>query len=266
MDYPPDPKHILVDRPGDKHPHVVIIRLNRPRIRNAVDRPTAIELADAFRAFDRDQDAWVAILTGEGGNFCSGADLRATLARNSDIRHQLSSNMDDDGPMGVSRMRLSKPVIAAVNGYAVAGGLELALWSDIRVVDRTAQFGVLCRLRGIPLIDGGTVRLPRLIGLSRAMDLILTGRLVPGKEALQIGLAQYIAKDGETALQKALEIAALLCSHPQECMRIDRMNALRACEQDEKLSLAREFEPGRVYLEGNGYEAATRKFLSKSRL
>ena len=180
---------------------VTTVLLHRPARRNAVDGPTAAELAAAFRAFDADPDAAVAVLHGAGGVFCSGADLTALgTGRGNRVAP------DGDGPMGVSRLRLSKPVIAAVSGYAVAGGLELALWCDLRVADETAVFGVFCRRWGVPLIDGGTVRLPRLIGTSRAMDLILTGRPVDAAEAAAIGLANRVVPAGQ-ALAAAQELA-----------------------------------------------------------
>src|SRR5262245_44546512 len=177
---------------------VTIVTIDRPAVRNAVDGPTAALLADAFRAFDLDDEHDIAILTGAGGTFCAGADLKAIAdGRGNRVRE------DGDGPMGPTRMLLGKPVVAAVEGYAVAGGLELALWCDLRVAARDAVFGVLCRRWGVPLVDGGTIRLPRLIGQSRALDLILTGREVSGDEALQIGLTNRLVERGE-ALDQAL--------------------------------------------------------------
>lgn len=193
---------------------ITIVTIQRPEARNAVDRETAEALANAFRQFDADPNSDVAILTGAGGNFCAGADLKK-------FSNRLSG--EGDGPMGPSRMRLSKPVIAAVEGYAVAGGLELALWCDLRVAAKNAVFGVFCRRFGVPLIDLGTVRLPRLIGQSRALDLILTGRGVSGEEALQMGLANRLTEPG-AALDGALEMARLIASHPQTCMRSDRLS------------------------------------------
>jgi enoyl-CoA hydratase len=217
---------------------VTTVFLHRPARRNAVDGPTAARLADAFRAFDADPDAAVAVLHGEGGVFCSGADLTA-------IGTQRGNRVspDGDGPMGVSRLRLSKPVIAAVSGYAVAGGLELALWCDLRVVDETAVFGVFCRRWGVPLIDGGTVRLPRLIGTSRAMDMILTGRAVDAAEAAAIGLANRVVPAGQ-ALPAAQELAAQLAAFPQVCLRSDRASVLDQEGLDETAALATEFEHG----------------------
>src|SRR5579872_4389346 len=199
---------------------VSTVVLHRPERRNAVDGPTAAQLAAAFRAFDADPGAAVAVLYGEGGVFCSGADLTALgTGRGNRVAP------DDDGPMGISRLRLSKPVIAAVSGYAVAGGLELALWCDLRVADETAVFGVFCRRWGVPLIDGGTVRLPRLVGASRAMDMILTCRPVAAEEALQWGLANRMVPIGQ-ARAEAEALAASIAAFPQRCMRSDRRSAI----------------------------------------
>lgn len=198
---------------------LTVVTLNRPARRNAVDRPTAEAMADAFRAFDADVEAKVAILTG-AGTFCAGADLKALA--DGEAPNRVAP--EGDGPMGPSRMVLSKPVIAAIEGHAVAGGLELALWCDLRVVAEDAVLGVFCRRWGVPLIDGGTVRLPRLIGLSRALDLILTGRPVDAAEALRIGLANRVAKPGE-ALATARELARQIAAFPQPCMRADRLSA-----------------------------------------
>jgi enoyl-CoA hydratase len=199
---------------------VRVVTINRPDRRNAVDGSTARALAAAFADFDADDSAAVAVLTGAGGHFCAGADLKA-LAEGD--RRELDEN--GQGPMGPTRMLLSKPVIAAVEGYAVAGGLELALWCDLRVAARDAVFGVFCRRLGVPLIDLGTVRLPRLIGHSRAMDLILTGRGVGGDEALAFGLANRLAAPGR-ALEDAVALAGELAALPQQCLRNDRLSAL----------------------------------------
>jgi len=196
-----------------------VVTINRPERRNAVDRDTATELADAFRAFDSDDDRDVAILTGAGGTFCAGADLKAI-----DDRGGNTVQPEGDGPMGPSRMMLSKPVIAAVEGFAVAGGLELALWCDLRVAARDAVFGVFCRRWGVPLIDGGTIRLPRLIGHSHALDLILTGRGASGEEAHRMGLANRLTEPGD-ARRVALELAAELSALPQQCLRSDRASS-----------------------------------------
>jgi enoyl-CoA hydratase len=201
---------------------VTTILINRPAARNAVDGPTARALADAFRAFDADQTSSVAVLGGVGPAFCAGADLKSL---GTERGNQLTPVADGDGPMGPTRMTLSKPVIAAVQGHAVAGGLELALWCDLRVADTTAVFGVFCRRWGVPLIDGGTFRLPRLIGQSRAMDMILTGRPVDAEEALAMGLANRLVPAG-VALAAAQELAAELAMFPQACLRSDRASAL----------------------------------------
>ena len=199
---------------------VTTVILNRPEARNAVNGPTAAALFEAFDEFDRDDSASVAVLWGDHGTFCAGADLKAFDTPEVNQVHRTGP-----GPMGPSRMVLSKPVIAAVSGYAVAGGLELALWCDMRVAEEDAVFGVFCRRWGVPLIDGGTVRLPRLIGQSRAMDMILTGRAVDATEALAIGLANRVVPKGQ-ARKAAEELAAELAALPQECMRSDRLSAL----------------------------------------
>jgi enoyl-CoA hydratase len=231
---------VRVERSGP----VTTVVLHRPARRNAVDGATATALADAFRAFDADPGAAVAVLYGEGGVFCAGADLTAIGAD-----HGNRVAPDGDGPMGVSRLRLSKPVIAAVSGYAVAGGLELALWCDLRIADETAVFGVFCRRWGVPLIDGGTVRLPRLIGTSRAMDMILTGRPVDAAEAAAIGLANRVVPAGQ-ALAAAQELAAQLASLPQTCLRSDRASVLDQEGLDEGAALAAEFAHGQEALTG----------------
>ena len=194
--------------------------LDRRAPKNAVDRATAEALADAFRAFDADATARVAVLAGDHGTFCAGADLKAMAAGNPNRVER-----DGDGPMGPSRMLLSKPVIASIAGHAVAGGLELALWCDLRVADDDAVLGVFCRRFGVPLIDGGTIRLPRLIGLSRALDLILTGRAVDAAEALSFGLVNRVVPDGHSARRRARELAHQLAALPQAAMRADRMSA-----------------------------------------
>ena len=202
---------VTLDRDGD----VLVVTIDRPVVRNAIDRATADSLADGFRRFDADETLSVAVLTGAGGSFCAGADLRAVAG--------LRAEEDGDAPLGISRMLLGKPVIAAVEGHAVAGGLELALWCDLRVAAVTAVFGVFCRRFGVPLMDGGTIRLPRLIGQGRALDLILTGRPVDAEEALRIGLADRVVPTG-TALAAALALAHELAALPQTCMRSDRMS------------------------------------------
>ena len=214
---------------------VTTVVLDRPHARNAVDGPTALALFAAFEEFDRDESASVAVLLCANGTFCAGADLKAIGTPDSNPTHR-----SGPAPMGPSRMVLSKPVIAAVSGYAVAGGLELALWCDLRVVEEDAVFGVFCRRWGVPLIDGGTVRLPRLIGHSRAMDLILTGRAVHAQEALAIGLANRVVPTGQSR-QAAEELAAELAHSPQGCMRADRMSMLRQWGYSEAESMDFEF-------------------------
>ncbi|MFP5299472.1 MAG: crotonase/enoyl-CoA hydratase family protein [Actinomycetota bacterium] len=199
---------------------VTVVTITRPEVRNAVDGATARELVDAFRAFDADERASVAVLTGEGGNFCAGADLKAIAGGEANVLSETG-----DGPMGPTRMTPSKPVIAAVEGYAVAGGLELALWCDLRVMASDAIFGVFCRRFGVPLIDLGTVRLPRIVGHGNAMDMILTGRPVGADEALRMGLANRISEPGR-ALEEALDLAGQIAAHPQTCMRNDRRSVL----------------------------------------
>ena len=239
---------VRVERDGP----VTTVLLHRPERRNAVDGATAAALADAFRAFDADESASVAVLHGEGGVFCAGADLTAV---GTDRGNRVAP--DGDAPMGVSRLRLSKPVIAAVSGHAVAGGLELALWCDLRVADDTAVFGVFCRRWGVPLVDGGTVRQPRLIGTSRALDLILTGRPVDAAEALAIGLANRGVPAGQ-ALPAAQELARQLAAFPQTCLRSDRASVLDAEGLDEPAALASEFAHGQAALAAETLDGAAR--------
>jgi enoyl-CoA hydratase len=214
---------------------VTTVILDRPHARNAVDGPTALALYEAFDEFDRDDAASVAVLWGANGTFCAGADLKAIGTPDSNPLHR-----EGPAPMGPSRMVLSKPVIAAVSGYAVAGGLELALWCDLRVAEEDAVFGVFCRRWGVPLIDGGTVRLPRLIGHSRAMDMILTGRAVAADEALAIGLANRVVPTGQ-ARQAAEELAAELAQLPQGCLRSDRLSAMHQWGHSEAEAMDFEF-------------------------
>lgn len=238
--------HVDTDGP------VTTLTLDRPAARNAVDGPTALALADAFRAFEADDGAAVAVLTGAGGTFCAGADLKAvgTDAGNR-VEHE------GDGPMGPTRMRLSKPVVAAIEGYAVAGGLELALWADLRVAADDAVLGVFCRRWGVPLIDGGTVRLPRLIGESRAMDLVLTGRPVAAQEALAIGLVNRLCAPG-TALETAQQLARELAAFPQTCLRQDRLGVLDQWGRTEPEALAHELDRGLVSLRSDALSGAAR--------
>lgn len=236
---------------AEKNGPVTTVLLHRPEVKNAVDRVTADQLADAFRAFEEDESARVAVLHGEGGTFCAGADLKA-----------ISSGQpnrvlpDGDGPMGPTRMLLSKPVIASIAGYAVAGGLELALWCDLRVVDEDATLGVFCRRWGVPLIDGGTVRLPRIVGLGRALDLILTGRAVSASEALAMGLVTRVVPKGTSraaAEALALELAAL----PQDCMRNDRLSAYEQASMSLPDAIQNELRHGMAAMMGGGLGGAT---------
>jgi enoyl-CoA hydratase len=248
----------------ERCPPLLWVTINRPGARNAVDGMTAAALADAFRAFEADDELRVAVLSGAGGHFCAGADLKAIAGGGTPNRITAPvasippNDAANDGPMGLSRMALSKPVIAMVSGYCVAGGLELALWCDLRVADETAVFGVFCRRFGVPLIDGGTVRLPRAIGMSRAMDMILTGRPVAATEALQFGLAnRVVASDALRAEteQLALQIAAF----PQTCLRGDRRSALEQWSMDEASALGNEFAHGlRALQAGETVAGATR--------
>jgi enoyl-CoA hydratase len=231
---------------------VTTVVLSRPETRNAVDGPTAAALADAFRAFDADPAARVAVLWGDGGTFCSGADLKAIGTPRGNL-----VDVDGDGPMGPTRLRMSKPVIAAISGHAVAGGLELALWCDLRVAESDAVLGVFCRRWGVPLIDGGTVRLPRLIGLSRAMDLILTGRPVPAPEAYQMGLVNRVVEPGG-ARAAAEDLAAQLAALPQTCLRNDRLSTLEQEGLSDAEAMAGEFRRGLESLAADAAAGAAR--------
>lgn len=246
-----DSLNVVVER-KDK---VCTIILNRPEVRNAIDRETARMLADAFRDFDADDSLHVAVLYGAGGHFCAGADLKALAEGDGNA---LNPDMSLDGPMGPTRMVLSKPVIAAVAGYAVAGGLELALWCDLRVVERDAVFGVFCRRFGVPLIDGGTQRLPRLIGLSRALDMILTGRPVHADEAFQMGLANRLVDVGR-AREEAERLAAAIAAFPQNCLRSDRAAVYRGLDVDLEEGMRSEFSMGlKVIRSGEPVDGARR--------
>lgn len=234
---------------------VMVVTIDRPEVRNAVDGPTAAGLADAFGGFEHDDSLAVAVLTGAGGTFCSGADLHAvSRGRGNRVERDLSV----DGPMGPARMKLSKPVIAAVEGHAVAGGLELAIWCDLRVAASGAVFGVYCRRWGVPLIDGGTVRLPRLVGQSHALDLILTGRGVHGEEARTMGLANRLVEPG-TALEEAVALAHHIAGFPQLCMRNDRRSAIAQWDLDADGAMAFEIEVGlETITSGETVEGASR--------
>lgn len=242
------PEPVRVERSGP----VTTVVLDRPARRNAVDGPTAALLAEAFREFDADPTSEVAVLWGAGGTFCSGADLTAIGTERTNRVER-----DGDGPMGPTRMRLDKPVIAAVEGFAVAGGLELALWCDLRVVAADATFGVFCRRWGVPLVDGGTVRLPRLVGRGVAMDLVLTGRPVDADEALRIGLASRVVPPGSTR-EAAEELALSLTRFPATTMRRDRLSLLDQEGLSEEVAMAAELEHGLVSLASDTLEGAAR--------
>ncbi len=234
---------------------IAVVTLRRPQVRNAVDDLTAAALDAAFARFDADDTCPVAVLTGSSGHFCAGADLKAVAAG-------ARVNLHETGiaPMGPTRRRLSKPVIAAVEGYAVAGGLELALWCDLRVAAETAVFGVFCRRFGVPLIDGGTVRLPRLIGFGRAMDLILTGRPVRADEALAIGLVNRLCPPGK-ALETALALAQDIAAFPQTCLRSDRLSLYEQAELDWEAALHNEFRRGMVVVASDETRRGAQRFV-----
>jgi enoyl-CoA hydratase/carnithine racemase len=237
---------VRVERDGP----VTTVMIDRPTARNAVDGPTAAALADAFRDFDADDAARVAVLCGTGGTFCAGADLKQ-------MSNRLDPDMTTDGPMGPSRLALAKPVIAAIGGHAVAGGLELAAWCDLRVMEADAVVGVYCRRWGVPLIDGGTVRLPRIVGLGRALDLILTGRAVGAEEALAIGFANRVVPSGQ-AVTAAQTLAAEIAAFPQVCMRSDRASVYDAFGRGELDALRVEFGHGLASLQAEGAAGAER--------
>jgi enoyl-CoA hydratase len=243
---------VRVERRGP----VTVVTIDRPEVRNAVDSPTADALRVAFGTFEEDPDAAVAVLTGSGGNFCAGADLKALSGGDRRPVHDVGP-----GPMGPTRMTLTKPVVAAVEGYAVAGGLELALWCDLRVAAEDAVFGVFCRRFGVPLVDLGTVRLPRLIGASRAMDMILTGRPVAGPEALDMGLANRLCAPG-AALESAVELASELAALPQGCMRSDRRSAMEQWGRSEEDAAIVEAQLGREVLRSGEALAGAERFKS----
>jgi enoyl-CoA hydratase len=238
----------------EKSGAVFSVIIDRPEVKIAVDGPTAAALADAFRQFAKDEDSRVAVLAGANGTFCAGADLKAFAegAR----RNRLEA--DGDGPMGPTRMLLEKPVIAAISGFAVAGGLELALWCDLRVAESSAVMGVFCRRWGVPLIDGGTIRLPRIVGLGRALDLILTGRAVSADEALSMGLVNRVVEDG-TAREAAERLAFEIARFPQACMKSDRISAYEQTGLTPEAALANEFRHGLgIVNSGESREGAAR--------
>jgi len=250
---PTGPAAVLTEARGP----VWVVTMHRPERRHAVDGPTATALADAFRHFEQREELKVAILTGSGGQFCAGADLKAIASGNVSQAKRIAP--DGDGPMGPTRMALTKPVIAAIEGYCVAGGLELALWCDLRVASESAVFGVFCRRFGVPLIDGGTVRLPRLIGMSRAMDMILTGRAVESAEALHIGLANRVVPAG-AALAAAEALALELTAFPQACLRHDRQSAYAQWGLAEADAIAQEFALGLKTLQSGETVAGAGRF------
>jgi enoyl-CoA hydratase len=241
---------IRVERKGP----VTTIVLDRPEVRNAVDRPTAAELAEAFSEFDADPDASVAVLFGAGGTFCAGADLKAMGSPRGN-----RTDAEGNAPMGPTRMSLSKPVIAAICGHAVAGGLELALWCDLRVAQEDAVLGVFCRRWGVPLIDGGTVRLPQVIGLGRALDMILTGRGVPAAEALEMGLVNQVVPNG-TARTAAEQLARDIAALPQACQRSDRLSTIEGISLPHDEAMANEFRHGMGVLAGPGVVEGVSRF------
>lgn len=245
---------VLSERDGP----VLIVTINRPERRNAVDGATAHALFDAFAAFEADDSASVAVLTGAGGAFCAGADLKALAGGESGKRVE-AGGLDSFGPMGPTRLRLSKPVIAAIEGHAVAGGAELALWCDLRVMAESAIFGIYCRRFGVPLVDLGSVRLPRLIGHSRAMDLILTGRPVDAREALQMGLANRTAPTGD-ALKEAVALAKEIAAFPQTCMRNDRLSAIEQWDLEEGAAIDNEIARGLNTLRSGETAAGAARF------
>ncbi len=241
---------------------ITTVIMSRPERRNAVDREQARRLAEVFRDFDADESAKAAVLYGEGGTFCAGADLKAVAE---DGRGAPTARPEGDGPLGCSRMLLSKPVIAAVEGHAVAGGLELALWCDLRVADPSAIFGVFCRRFGVPLVDGGTVRLPRIIGQGQALDMILTGRGVGAEEAQRMGLANRLCAPGE-ARASAEELAREIARWPERCMRADRLSAYTQWDKDLEAALGAEYERGwKVVESGETLEGAKRFSAGKGR-
>jgi enoyl-CoA hydratase len=243
----------------EKKDNICTIIINRPESRNAVDRETASQLVMAFDDFERDDNLIAAVLWGQGGNFCAGADLKAISRMDLNEGNSLNWDISKPGPMGPSRMKTSKPVIAAVSGYAVAGGLELACWCDLRIVERDAVFGVFCRRYGVPLIDGGTQRLPRLIGISRALDMILTGRAVSGEEAHTMGLANRLVERGK-AREEAEALATRIAAFPQACLRNDRQAVYRGFDlpMDEAMTL--EFRLGMDVISSGETQAGAKRF------
>jgi len=245
----------------EKKPPVTTIIINRHDVRNAIDDETAKLLSSAFREFEADENALVAVLCGTGGNFCSGADLKSIALASQNNTVPFNINADGDGPLGPTRMLLKKPVLAAVSGYAVAGGLELALWCDLRIMEKSAVMGVFCRRWGVPLMDGGTIRLPRLIGLSRALDLILTGRAVGAEECLSMGLANRVVEDGQ-ARKAAEELAEQIAKFPQNCLQNDRFSSYEQFSLDLPDALKNEFEHGINVLNSNETVKGAERFAA----
>jgi enoyl-CoA hydratase len=242
---------------------ILVVSLARPEVRNAVDGPTALALERAFLDFDADAALDIAVLAGAGGSFCAGADLKA-IAQGGERMNPLHDDLARTAPMGATRLALGKPVIAAIEGHAVAGGLELALWCDLRVAAEGAVLGVFCRRWGVPLIDGGTVRLPRLIGESRAMELILTGRAVDAQEALAIGLMHRVVPTGR-ALDSALALARELAALPQACLRSDRLSVRAQSGRSFAEAMAEEFRLGRATLDSGSAARGGQAFARRDR-
>ena len=257
VDPSPVPAAVRVER-ANAGSQVVVVTIDRAHARNAVDGPTATALFEAFAEFDADPSAHVAVLTGANGTFCAGADLKAIGQGRG---NRVTADMAEPGPLGCTRMLLDKPVIAAVEGHAVAGGLELALWADLRVAARDATFGVYCRRWGVPLVDGGTVRLPRLIGQSRALDMILTGRSVSGDEAFEWGLANRSCDPG-AALEQAVALADELAALPQVCLRTDRRSVHEQWGLDLSDALANETRLGLVPIRSGETQAGAARFAA----
>jgi len=251
-----EPDSVLIEHDGP----ITIVSINRPHCRNAVDGATARKLYDAFLAFDAANDSSVAVFTGTGGFFCAGADLKAVAAGDPNKKREIGGH-DSIAPMGPSRLRLSKPVIAAVEGFAVAGGMELALWADMRVVAEDATFGIFCRRFGVPLIDLGPIRLPRLIGHSQAIDLILTGRPVGGPEALRMGIANRLVPKGETRAH-AIALAKEISRFPQACLRADRLSALQQWDLSEEEAIANEICGGLEVIASGETLSGAKRFAS----
>ncbi len=237
--------------------HVLIVQLNRGEKRNAINLDMAEKLEEIWKDFEKDDELYVGIITGSGGNFCAGADL-------SDLKRMMGRAMKPEGPLGFTRMMLSKPVIAAISGFCVAGGLEIALWADFRIADETAKFGFLERRFGVPLINGGTQRLPRIVGLGNALYLILTGKLISAQEALKIGLVSEVVESGR-ALERALEVAELMKSYPQLALRNDRKSVYLGLDKSLQEALAIEAEIGRETLEDGELYSEAEKFVKNGK-